>query len=79
MYGQTSSSHDAGVTQAQAFLPHYFQNQDLLRNALIAADSNRDDRDGHRSLAQLGDQLIGFVLMSEGYDRGLSRRKSDFS
>ena len=55
-------------------IPYQFRSLALLQKAFIAGDTNSDDREGHRGMAQLGDALISFVITSEGYDRGISRR-----
>jgi hypothetical protein len=57
----------------QFVLPYTFRDASLLRKALRSGDSNSDDREGHRGLAQVGDALMGFVIISEGFARGLSR------
>ena len=54
--------------------PYQFRDAALLWKAFIAGDSNSDDREGNRRMAQLGDVLVSFVITSEGYDRGISRR-----
>lgn len=45
----------------------------LLRTALRSGDGNSDGREGHRGMAQVGDALMGFIIISEGFARGLSR------
>ena len=67
---------DWSTLEAQVFIPYKFQDVSLLRKALTAGDSNADDREGHRGMAQVGDALMSFVIMSEGFDRGMSRSKT---
>ena len=55
-------------------IPYQFRNPALLQKVFIAGDTNSDDREGHRGMAQVGDALISFVITSEGFDRGISRR-----
>jgi hypothetical protein len=57
----------------QFVLPYTFRDASLLRKALRSGDSNSDDREGNRGMAQVGDALMGFVIISEGFARGLSR------
>ena len=64
------------VCNSEHNIPYQFRDLALLRKAFIAGDSNSDDREGHRGMAQLGDALVSFVITSEGYDRGISRRIS---
>ena len=61
------------VHQAQIIIPYKFTQISLLQKAMTAGDSNSDDREGQRGLAQVGDALISFVIMNEGFERGLSR------
>lgn len=56
-------------------MSYWFKEPELLRRALTAGDSNSDDREGHRGMAQLGDSLMGTVILSDGLERGLSRGK----
>ncbi|KAK3613260.1 hypothetical protein LTR56_027989 [Elasticomyces elasticus] len=48
----------------------------LLGKTLVPGDTNSDDREGHRKMAQLGDSLMGTVILSDGLERGLSRSES---
>jgi dsRNA-specific ribonuclease len=64
---------ESDVLGTQLLLPYTFHDLLLLHKALISGDSNSDDREGHRGMAQVGDALMRFVIMSEGFDRGLSR------
>ena len=64
------------VFESQLIIPYTFRDLSLLRKALTAGDSNSDDREGHRGMAQLGDTLMSFVITSEGFDRGISRSVS---
>ncbi len=50
-----------------------FTNLRSLEKTLIEGDSNSDDREGHRGMAQLGDSLMGTVMLKDGLERGLSR------
>ncbi len=59
----------------QANISYRFTTLSLLEKILIAGDSNSDDREGHRGMAQLGDSLMGTVILSDGLERGLSRSK----
>ena len=59
--------------EAELALPYRFRNLSLLRKALIAGDTNSNDREGHRGMAQVGDALMSFAIISEGFDRGISR------
>lgn len=59
----------------QAKISYRFTTLSLLEKTLIAGDSNSDDREGHRGMAQLGDSLIGTVILSDGVARGFSRSK----
>ncbi len=59
----------------QAKISYRFTNLWLLEKILIAGDSNSDDREGHRGMAQLGDSLMGTVILSDGLERGLSQSK----
>lgn len=53
-----------------------FRDHFLLEKIFVAGDTNGDDREGHRGMAQLGDSLIGTVMLIDGLRRGLSRSKS---
>jgi hypothetical protein len=64
---------DWAALGTQFVLPYTFRDASLLRKALRSGDSNSDDREGHRGMAQVGDALMGFVIISEGFARGLSR------
>ena len=59
--------------QAQLLIPHTFNNILFLQKAFTAGDSNSDDRDGHRGMSQVGDALMNFVMMNEGFLRGIPR------
>lgn len=60
----------------QAKMSYLFKDLSLLEKMLTAGDSNSDDREGHRGMAQLGDSLMGTVILSDGLERGLSRSRS---
>ncbi len=57
----------------QAKMSFCFTNLRSLEKTLIEGDSNSDDREGHRGMAQLGDSLMGTVMLKDGLERGLSR------
>lgn len=62
----------------QASMSYRFTNLSLLEKTLIAVDSNSDDREGHRGMAQLGDSFMGTVMLCDGLERGLSRSECYF-
>ena len=57
-------------------MSYWFTDLLLLGKTLVPGDSNSDDREGHRGMAQLGDSLMGAVILSDGLERGLSRGES---
>ncbi|KAK4551475.1 hypothetical protein LTR86_011152 [Recurvomyces mirabilis] len=59
----------------QEKLSYPFKDLSLLKKTLVAGDSNSNDYEGHRGMAQLGDSLMGTVIMSDGLERGLSRNE----
>ena len=60
----------------QAKMLYGFKDPLLLEKAMVAGDSNSDDREGHRGMAQLGDSLMGTVILSDGLERGFPRSRS---
>ena len=62
----------------QVQMSYSFTNLRLLEHSLVVGDSNSDDREGHRGMAQLGDNLMGTVILSDGLERGRSRSRSWF-
>jgi len=63
----------------QFVLPYTFRDTSLFSKALRSGDSNSDDGEGHRGMAQVGDALMSFVIMNEGFNRGISRSMYDRS
>ncbi|KAK6440393.1 hypothetical protein LTR95_003384 [Oleoguttula sp. CCFEE 5521] len=56
-------------------MSYRFKTRRFLEKTLIAGDSNSDDREGHRGMAQLGDSWMGTVIYTDGMERGLTRRE----
>lgn len=56
-----------------------FKNLALLNKALVAGDTNSDDREGNRGLAMLGDSLMNVAIISDGLANGRSRGKTAYS
>ena len=57
----------------QMTMSYRFKNRLLLERVFIAGDTNSNDREGHRGVAQFGDSLMSMVIKSDGLERGLSR------
>lgn len=66
-------AEDTEVAKAQLIIPYDFQDLSLLRTALTAGDTNSDDREGNRGLAQVGDTLMSLVIKTQGFQSGFSR------
>ena len=64
---------DGDVFAAELRIPYVFRDRSLLRKAFTAGDDKSHDRQGHRTLAQLGDALLGFIGLFEGFRQGYSR------
>jgi hypothetical protein len=60
----------------QAKLSYEFRDWGLLKQCFLAGDSNSTDREGHRGLAQVGDTLMGLVVICDGTAKGRSRGRS---
>lgn len=57
----------------QMTMSYRFKNRPSLERVFIAGDTNSNDREGHRGVAQFGDSLMSMVIKSDGLERGLSR------
>ena len=60
----------------QQMLPYIYKDSSFLEKALTAGDSESEDREGQRGFSQVGDALLRFVILSEGFRNGLSRSMS---
>lgn len=72
-------TYEWNMLGTQFVLPYTFRDTSLFSKALRSGDSNSDDREGHRGMAQVGDALMSFVIMNEGFNRGISRSMYDQS
>ena len=64
----------AEAIHLQRMLPDIYKDPSYLDKALTAGDSESEDREGQRGLSQVGDALMRFIILCEGFHRGLSRR-----
>ena len=64
----------AEALHLQRMLPDIYVDLSYLDKALTAGDSESEDREGQRGLSQVGDALMRFIILCEGFQRGLSRR-----
>ena len=60
----------------QQMFPYIYKDFAYLEKALTAGDTEGEDREGHRGFSQVGDALMRFLILSEGFKLGLSRSKS---
>lgn len=58
-------------------LSHQYKDISHLDKALTAGDTESADREGQRGLSQVGDALMRFIILYEGFIQGLSRSTSD--
>lgn len=73
LFHNSIMASDFSVLDAQRILPYDFRDPELLRKALTAGDTNSDNREGNRGLAQVGDTLMNVVIKTEGFQSGFSR------
>jgi len=53
-----------------------YENVEPIRLALTAGDTESDDREGHRMLANYGDNLVPFIIGTISSQLGVSRCRS---
>lgn len=61
------------LDELQSKMAYRFTNLRLLEDCLVAGDSNSDNREGHRGVAQLGDSLMSTAALTDGLTRSLPR------
>lgn len=59
----------------QQMLPYIYKDPSYLEKSLTAGDTESEDREGQRGLSQVGDALMRFMILCEGFRHGLSRSK----
>ena len=57
----------------QSKLGRAYKNRGLLRQAFTAPGAEEDNYEGHRSLAQIGELLLQFILGHRSFQIGFTR------
>lgn len=69
-------AEDWQVEMAKHLIHWHYEDVQPIRLALTAGDTERDDREGHRMLAQYGDNLVPFSIATINFQLDVSRRRS---
>lgn len=69
-------AEDWQVQKAKQLIHWPYEDVEPIRLALTAGDTESEDREGHRMLAQYGDSLVPFIIATICFQLGVSRRKS---
>ncbi|KAK3073560.1 hypothetical protein LTR53_004753 [Teratosphaeriaceae sp. CCFEE 6253] len=70
-------AEDWQVQMAKQLIDWPYQDAEPIRLALTAGDSECEDREGHRMLAQYGDSLVSFIIATICFQLGVSRREQN--
>ncbi|KAK0247024.1 hypothetical protein LTS09_017830 [Friedmanniomyces endolithicus] len=62
---------------AKHLIHWHYEDVQPIRLALTAGDTERDDREGHRMLAQYGDNLVPFSIATINFQLDVSRREQN--
>ena len=69
----SAMAQDWQVDKAKQLICWPYQDEGPIRRALTAGDTESDDREGHRMLAQLGDSLVAFIIATICFKLGITR------
>ncbi|KAK1084105.1 hypothetical protein LTR48_005762 [Friedmanniomyces endolithicus] len=70
-------AEDWQVEMAKHLIHWHYEDVQPIRLALTAGDTERDDREGHRMLAQYGDNLVPFSIATINFQLDVSRREQN--
>lgn len=72
-------AEDWQVEQAKQLIMWLYEDSGPVKTALTAGDTESDDREGHRSLARLGDGIVPVIIATICYQSNVPRRKPSYS
>jgi len=68
-------AEDWQVDQAKQLILWHYHDSEPVRKALTAGDTESDDREGHRTLARLGDSVVPLIIGTICYQSKVPRRR----
>jgi dsRNA-specific ribonuclease len=68
-------AEENSILKLQEKIDYRFKKPVLLQTALLAAGANKQNYDGNRKLAQLGESMLIAALNDDAFSKDIPRRK----